>query len=175
MVVRDIKSKHFDHTIGRTAWLLFTGLTYLLALAAIILLVSRTLTWGQHTLDDLRYGYPRINSTTGYAFKGDSSERPTLTLALNLHGQVQVLVFPASDIERMYRLEGPYLFGDSGKEVPNIEMRDVNQDNMQDLILTVMGEAVVYLNQDGNFRLITPHEREMLMKNEQSFTLMSDL
>jgi hypothetical protein len=130
--------------------------TYLLAFLAISVFVGRMFTGVQAVLADMRYGDPHLTMASGYAFVGDSPEAPTLALALNLDGQVHILVIPASDMDRLTRLEGPYLFGDAGREVPHIELRDLNDDGRNDLVLSVVGEQVIYLNRvDGNFRLMT--------------------
>ncbi|NJN67432.1 MAG: hypothetical protein HC884_12330 [Chloroflexaceae bacterium] len=141
--------------------------TYLLVFLASSVFVGRLLTGVQAVLADMRYGNPHLTTTSGYAFLGDRPEAPTLVVALNLDGQVHILVIPASDMNRLTRLEGPYLFGDSGREVPHIELRDMNDDERNDLVLSVVGEQVIYLNRvDGNFGLMTAAERQKMLESQ---------
>jgi hypothetical protein len=142
-----------------------------LVTAALVLLALSTLTWNvgmwtRQAFADLRYGQPHLTSTSGQAFLGDQTERPTVVLALNLDGQIHLLVLPASDPSRLEQLDGPYLFGDEGDKVPRVELRDGNRDGQNDLVLEVKGERVWYLNQeDGHFRLMTTEEWQQ-MRNE---------
>lgn len=45
--------------------------------------------------------------------------------------------------------DSPALFGDEGAEVPWVELRDVNRDGRNDLVLAVMGEQVGRVSMGG--------------------------
>jgi hypothetical protein len=144
---------------------LITLLTYILAALAVSVLVNHTLNWGTRTLDDIRYGFPRNNQVSGVVGHGDSEDTPTHLIALNLDGQVSLLEIPGGDPEQVRVLAGPYLFGNDGAyEVPRLTLRDMDGDGLADVILTVRGEMIVYVNKDGTFRLPTAAERATLEK-----------
>lgn len=143
--------------------LLVTLVTYVLAALAVYVLVSHALTWGERAFDDLRYGFPRSDQVSGIVGHGDSEDAPTHLIALNLNGQVSVLEIPGGDTSQVRTLTGPYLFGDDGAyEVPRLTLRDMDRDGLKDVIMTIRGEMIVYVNKDGAFRLPTAEERTVL-------------
>lgn len=142
---------------------LLTAGAYLLALLAAALLLVRGAEWAQGRLDDLRYGSPRTVHLTGVVGNGDSAAQPTHIIGLNLNGQISVLVAPAGDTSRIAALPGPYVIGRGGDTaVPLLELADLTGDGAADLLLTVRGETIVYVNHDGTFALITAEERARL-------------
>jgi hypothetical protein len=149
-----------------SSWLA-TALIYLLALVLGYLLLSPVFTWGQRRLDDLRYGFPRATQLAGLVGHGEESGEPTYLMALNLHGQVSILEVPGGDTEKLRALPGPYLVGaDGAYVVPHLALEDVTGDGQPDLLLRVRDEIVVYVNENGSFRLITPAERARLAPPE---------
>jgi len=140
-----------------------TAAVYVLALFATALLLGRGAEWAQGWLDDLRYGYPRTVHLEGLVGNGDGAGAPTRFIGLNLNGQISVLVLPAGDASRTQVLQGPYVIGRGGdREVPLLNLADLSGDGAPDLLLTVRGETVVYINHDGTLSLITPEERARL-------------
>jgi hypothetical protein len=136
--------------------------TYILALVALIVLAQHATAWGQARLDDLRYGMPRTVHLAGVV-GGDSAGAPTRFVGLNLDGQISIMVMPAGDSSKLAALPGPYVIGRGGAEaVPHLELADLTGDGQADLLLTVRGETVVYVNHEGTFALITPEERARL-------------
>lgn len=154
----------------RTAWVLWLRrgvpvLAYVLALVALGLVMQWTLTQGQRMLDDMRYGMPRQVSAVAYVGQGDERLHPTVIEAFNINGQISVLVVPGGDVAAAQWLDGPYLVGSAGQyAVPHITLRDVNNDTHPDLLVVVHDEAVVYINEQGAFRLTTPDERAQLQE-----------
>jgi hypothetical protein len=141
---------------------LLTASTYILALAAMIVLLQHATAWGQARMDDLRYGSPRTVHLSGVV-GGDSAAAPTRFVGLNLDGQISILVIPAGDTGRLAALPGPYVIGRGGAEaVPHLELADLTGDGQAELLLTVRGETVVYVNHEGTFALITQEERARL-------------
>lgn len=142
---------------------LLTAAAYLLALFAAALLLTRGAEWAQGRLDDARYGWPRTVHLSGVVGGGDSPSQPTRFIGLNLDGQISVLVAPAGDTSRLSALPGPYVIGRGGDAaVPLLALDDLTGDGAPDLLLTLRGETVVYVNHDGTFALITPDERAQL-------------
>jgi hypothetical protein len=145
-----------------TTSLLSAG-TYALALIALVVLAQHLGAWAQLRIDDVRYGTPRTVQASGVVGGGDSPAAPTRFIGLNLGGQTSVLVLPAGDTSRTVALQGPYVIGQDGAAaVPLLALADVNGDGGADLLLTIRGETVVYLNHDGTFALITAEERAQL-------------
>jgi hypothetical protein len=149
----------------RAASLLLTFLAYTLALLALAVLIQTELNWAQRRLDDWRYGFPRTTSLDAFVGHGEAQALPTHLRAVNLHGQVVVVEFPGSDAARTAVLSGPQLVGrDAVYVVPKLALRDMNDDGHVDLLLTLKGETVVYLNQDGAFQLPSPEEIATLQR-----------
>ena len=143
-------------------WLVQAGV-YVLALLALTLVVSRGMGWAQRSLDDLRYGMPRTVHLADAVGGGDSEAAPTRFIALNIDGQVSVLVAPGGDMSRLATLPGPYVIGDHGSAaVPLLSLDDLTGDGAPDLLVTIRGETVVYGNNAGSFALLTPEERARL-------------
>jgi hypothetical protein len=144
------------------AWLLQAFL-YATVLLTLTLAVNRGMGWAQRSLDDLRYGMPRTVHLAEVVGGGDSMAAPTRFIALNIDGQVSVLVLPGGDASRLVTLPGPYVIGDHGSAaVPLLALADLTGDGAPDLLLTIRGETIVYGNHDGTFALLTLEERARL-------------
>jgi hypothetical protein len=140
-----------------------TALVYVLLLILGYLLLTPVIGWGQRRLDDLRYGFPRATQIDGFVGHGEEGGMPTHLIALNLHRQVSILEIPGADVGNVRVLAGPYLVGADGETVaPRLALQDMNGDGHADLLLQVREEIVVYINDNGSFRLITPAERARL-------------
>jgi hypothetical protein len=95
---------------------------------------------------------------------GEVNGEPTHLMALNLRGQVSIFEIPGGDPGKLQVLPGPYLVGaDASYVVPQLSLQDMNGDGQPDLLLQVRGEVVIYVNENGRFRLITPAERARLV------------
>lgn len=131
------------------------------------LLLSPLMQWSQRRLDDARYGTPRTTQLDGFVGHAETSGDPTHLIALNLRGQISIMEFPGGDPAQVKAISGPYLVGADGAEaVPLLALQDVNGDGAQDLLLQVRAEVVVYVNDNGGFRLMTPAERAKLAPAE---------
>jgi hypothetical protein len=147
---------------NRLAWV-FQVSIYVIAFVTLALALSRGMEWSRRTLDDLRYGMPRTVHLTGVVGGGDTAAHPTRFIGLNLDGHVSVLVAPAGDTSRMAFLPGPYVIGNDGQAAtPLLSLADLTGDGAPDLLLTIRGEMIVYVNHDGTFALLTPEERAQL-------------
>ena len=142
-------------------------LAYVLLLVLGYLLLTPAFTWSQRQLDDIRYGFPRTTQFTAFVGHNEHNGDPTQFIALNLNGQISILELPGGDTTQTRALEGPYLVGADGPyAVPHLAIRDVNGDGATDLLLQIRQEVIVYINEDGHFRLMTPFERSQLSSPE---------
>ena len=143
------------------------ALTYLLLLVLGYFLLTPVFDWGQRRLDDMRYGFPRATHLDGFVGHGEAEDQPTHLIALNLRGQISLLEIPGGDAAKVQALAGPYLIGADGQYVvPYLSLADANDDGQPDLLLQVREELIVYMNENGTFRLITPEERARLASPE---------
>src|SRR5260370_37756509 len=62
--------------------------------------VTQVIAWGNGVLDLFHYGNPRTYQTDQVVGQGDSALHPSHFVAMNLHGQVVILDFPAGDPAR---------------------------------------------------------------------------
>lgn len=144
-----------------------TALAYMLLLVLGYFLLTPVFAWGQRRLDDLRYGLPRTTQLDSFVGHNEAGGEPTHLIAINLHRQISVLELPGGDASQVQVLAGPYLVGGDGDYVvPHIALDDVNGDGNVDLLLQMREEVVVYVNENGAFRLITPAERAQLATAE---------
>lgn len=140
-----------------------TVLAYVLLLVLGYLLLTPVLGWGQRRLDDLRYGFPRSTQVDGFVGHGEQNGVPTHLMALNIRGQISILELPGGDASKVRTIQGPYLVGADGPyAVPMLTLQDVTDDGNVDLLVQVRNEVVVYVNENGAFRLMTPTERAQL-------------
>lgn len=146
------------------------GVTFVLAALAIYVLVGAVVDWGRIRLDDLRYGRPRTTHLEGYVgHAGEVAGRPTRFIGLNIDRQVMVLELPGGDSTQLRSIPGPYLFGADEDLTPVLlSLRDMDGDGLEDLIVNVRNEQIVYLNRDGGFRLPTPDEQSRLVQEHET-------
>ena len=132
----------------------------LLALAALALMANSLVAWTQTKLDDVRYGRPRTTSLSGFVGHNETGGVPSQFVAMNVNRRVIVFELPGGDSAQTRTLTGPYLFGANEDLTPvRLRLALVNDDQASDLIVSVKNEEIVYINENNNFRLITPEER----------------
>jgi len=143
-------------TASRTPYLL----TLFLCVIAIVLVANSLISWGQIKLDDMRYGRPRTMHLAGIVGHEEGSSLPTQFVAMNLNRRVVVLEIPGGDVAKTRTLTGPYLFGANEDLTPvRLRLQHVNTDQQTDLVVSVKDEEIVYINENGSFRLINDGER----------------
>ncbi len=135
----------------------------MLATLALIAVLSIVTTWFATTLDDLRYGRPRTFQVDAYVGHNESQGMPSHFLAVNLHGRIEIIELPgvAASHARIYI--GPQLYGADADLIPvTLSFIDVNSDHKPDMVITFQGTQVVFINDQGGFRPLSPAEREGL-------------
>ena len=135
-------------------------LTLLLCGAALVLVANSLLSWGHIRLDDLHYGRPRTMQLSAVVGHNDGSGTPTQLIAMNLNWRVVVIEIPGGDITKTRTMAGPYLFGANEDLTPvTLRLAYVNADREPDLIVSAKREEIIYINENGSFRLINDAER----------------
>lgn len=144
---------------GSPSWMLRL---LLIAAAGLVLIVGVTwlVDWARVRLDDVRYGRPRTTQLTAFVGHGDGDGVPTNLMAVNLNRRITIVEIPGGDATKIRTIAGPYLVGkDEDLTVATMRLVDVNGDGHLDLLLRVKQEEVVYINDKGEFRLMTRAER----------------
>jgi hypothetical protein len=135
-------------------------LTVLLCAVALAMVANSLYTWTQVKLDDLRYGRPRMMQLAAVVGHEDSGSNPTQFIAMNLNRRVVVLEIPGGDVSKTRTMTGPYLFGANEDLTPvKLRLSYVNQDRELDLIVSAKAEEIIYINENGSYRLINDGER----------------
>jgi len=132
----------------------------LLSAIALYFVLSGVVQWGLQRYDDVRYGTTRTFHTDAVIGIEDSVLNPTHFVAMNLNRQVVIMQIPGGDTGKTRVINGPYLFGADEDRTPVLlDFRDVNGDQLTDMIVNVKNEALVYLNRGDRLGLMSPEER----------------
>ena len=143
-------------TTSRSPYLL----TLCLCVIAVVVVANSLITWGRVKMDDMRYGRPRTTHLSGYVGHDDGNGTPTQFVAMNLNRRVVVFEIPGGDVSKTRTLTGPYLFGANEDLTPvHLRFAYVNADRTTDLVVSVKDEEIIYINENGSFRLINDAER----------------
>jgi hypothetical protein len=145
-----------SRTATRTPYIL----TIILCVVVLALASDSLLAWGQTKLDDMRYGRPRTTHLAAFVGHNDGEGISTQLIAVNLNRRITIFEIPGGDVSQTRALSGPYLFGANEDLTPiGLRLADINDDKAPDLVVSVKNEEIIYINEDDNFRLITPEER----------------
>ena len=140
-------------------------LTAVLALAAILALGAVGMVRLRALRDDLRYGWPRTTHLDAFLGHQEGRGVPTHLTAMNLHRRLVLIEFPGGDASAPKVQVGPYLFGAQSDATPvRMELRDMDGDGAQDVVLDIDNEWLVYLNRDGGLRLPTDDEQRRMVQ-----------
>ena len=127
------------------------------------LLFGAVSTWWQSTVDGWQYGYPRTSQTDAVVGHDDSPANPSHFIAINLHSHIEVIEFPGGDVThaRVYVIST--LIGSGQDLVPvTLSFKDVTGNGKLDMIVSVGGTIVVFINENGQFRPLKPGEQVTL-------------
>jgi hypothetical protein len=142
--------------------------TGLLALLAIYAIMGNVVGWGREQYDTIRYGATRTFHTDAVVGHEDGAGTPSHFVAMNLNRQVVIYQIPGGDVAKTRVITGPYLFGAGEDKTPVLlQFQDVNGDQLQDMIVNIKNEAIIFMNRDGQFQAITPEERSQLVQTGQ--------
>ncbi|HXR66947.1 MAG TPA: hypothetical protein VN729_13525 [Ktedonobacteraceae bacterium] len=87
-------------------------------------------------------------------------------MALNYHGQIEVIEFPGGDPTHARVFLGPQLFGSNSDLAPaTLRFIDLNGDGKPDMVIEVQGSQIVFLNDQGSFRPLKPNEQNQIMQH----------
>src|SRR6266566_1624302 len=135
----------------------FTLIVGMLAMGALLAIVNAAIGWVQAKQLDWTYGYPRTFQTDAVVgHEHDSATHPSHFIALNLHGQVEVIELPAGDPAHVHLYLGPSVTDES---LPvTLSFADVDHDGTPDLVIHVGQSVMVLLNNghDDQFHASTP-------------------
>ncbi len=136
----------------KTHWLLFLGLGMLVMVFVWVGLSQLASWWNNHQLDS-QYGFPRTYQTDQSVGFNDS-QTPSHFIALNLDGQTQVIVCPASNCTKAIVYPVVKLFGDSAASIPvTLSFQDIAHTGKLAMIVHVGDQQIIYLNDGTQFKL----------------------
>lgn len=98
---------------------LLPGMAVGMVLAVVLVLLAQLLMgWLGNTWNDLHYGNPRTFQIDAVVGHEDSVAHPSHFIALNLHGQIDIVEFPAGKVSQARVYVGPQLSGPKAALVP---------------------------------------------------------
>jgi hypothetical protein len=131
----------------------------MIAMLALWMLLTSAIAWWNTTMDDLHYGRPRTFQMDAVVGHNDSSSNPSHFIALNLHGHIEIIEFPGQDASKARIYSGPQLYGAGSDLVPvTLSFVDVTGDHQPDMVVHFQNTQIVYINNQGSFRLARPDE-----------------
>ena len=155
-----------DMLKGKVHWLLPVGIG-MIAMLVLWELGSLVLAWGLARYDDLHYGIPRTYQTDAVVgHGGDSIQRPSHFIAVNLNRQAIVVEFPAGSQAGALSYVVPYyILGPGGDLTPiTLEFRDVTGDSKPDMVIHMhlpsQDQTYVFVNAGTKFR--APTAKDMI-------------
>ncbi len=137
--------------------LLWLGVGMLLMLGLWQGLTALGTGWSLHQ-DDVTYGRPRTAQYDVVVGHHDSVEHKTHLIVLNLDARVVIIEIQGGDPSQSRIYRGPQLYGQQADLYPmTLSFQDVDGDGKVDMIVTVQGTQIIYLNQNGQFVLQPSH------------------
>lgn len=136
-----------------------------IVLVALLAVLALGGDWIRLRIDDIRYGQPRTTHLTAFVGHADGDGVPTHFIAVNMNRRITIIELPGSDPTKARVITGPYLVGKDEDLTPaTMRVLDANADGHGDLLVRVKNEEVVYINDKGEFRLMTRGERPTVEK-----------
>ena len=134
----------------RRIWLpvLVGMLAAMLMLSAAQLVIS----WTATALDDLHYGRPRTYQVDAVVGHQDSAASPSHFLALNLHGRIQIIEWPAGDATHVHVYVGPQLLATGGDLAPvTLSFSDPSRGPV-DMLVHIEQSTLIFHNNGQTFQ-----------------------
>lgn len=133
-------------------------------------MLSVAVSWGQTTLNDLRYGRPRTYQVDRFVGHNEAAGIPSHFMAINLNRRIEIIEFPGGDATKARVYLGPQLFGPGDELAPvTLSFADVNGDRKPDMIIRFQDSEIVFLNDQGSFRPLRPDERPQVERYLQRY------
>jgi len=127
------------------------GIGMVIAVIA-VMLGQLLLGWIGTTWNDLHYGYPRTYQVDTVVGQGDSATHPSHFIALNLHGQIEIIDLPAGDASHAQIYLGQHLYGQSPDLVPvTLQFVESQHPHQPDMVVRFQGQQIVFHNAQGSF------------------------
>ncbi len=140
----------------RLHWLVPVGVG-MVATVLLVFLLSGLLNWWNTTQDDWHYGRPRTAQYDVKVGHNDSAQHPSHFIALNLNRHIEIIEFPGGDPTKAKVYLGPTLVGDRDDLLPvTLEFKALKSDGKLDMIVHVGDNKVVFINANGQFRVVQP-------------------
>ena len=137
------------HASGSLATIVGLGMCLMLLL---ILAGQWFAGWAQLTFDDWRYGWPRTFQTDLFVGQ-ETTGQPSHFLAINNHGQVEVIEFPGNDPTHARLFLGPHLTGVHADLVPaTLRFLDPHHTHHPDMLVQSGSISLLFLNRQGTFQ-----------------------
>lgn len=136
-----------------------------MAFVLLLVGVTQAFIWGNNVLNGLCYGYPRSFQVDAVVGHNDSPSAPSHFLAINLHGQVEVVEWPGGNASHARVYLGPQLFG-PGSDLEPVTLRFVNLtgNHLPDMVIAVQDSQIVLINDQGSFRPMKPEEQGPILQ-----------
>jgi hypothetical protein len=138
-------------------WLFYVGVGMIASLV-LWMAGSTALAWGRQVSDNLTYGNPRTYQTDAVVGHGDSAQKPSHFMAMNLNRQAVIVEFKGGDPSKAAVYVAPiYITGNGGDQAPvTLEFRDVTNDGKPDMIVHIhlpnQDQVYVFVNTGTGFR-----------------------
>ena len=134
----------------------------MVVMAGLVLLFTTLGNIWQGWLDTWHYGYPRTFQTDAIVgHNHDSATRPSHFVAVNLHGAIVVVEYPAGDTTHAMIYDGPTLYGAGADTTPvTLTFKDVTGDGAPDMIIHAGTTLAGFVNDQANnrFRPLQPSD-----------------
>lgn len=125
---------------------------------------AKIMNWSRNEINAIQYGYPRTFQIDVVVGQGDSVQHPSHFIAINLHGRVTIIDFPAGDPSRAWKMVSSSIPGpDADLAVVILRFIDVNHNGMPDMIVEGGGIQSILINDGKTFRPPTSAEETQLM------------
>jgi len=176
--VLDLEEKHIPrrrpvtpaqpmHTKPRFHPLFFIGIGTLVTL---LLWVGATqlMAWGTNEYNAIVYGSPRTFQIDAVVGQDDNAQHESHFLAINLHGVVTILDFPAGDPSHVrelasFSVPGPH----ADQAVAILRFIDFAQNGRPAMLITIDRIQSILVNDGKTFRQPTPTEQQQMFQELQ--------
>jgi hypothetical protein len=121
----------------------------------LILAGQSFVSWAHLTLDDWQYGRPRTFQMDAFVGQ-EQAGQPSHFLAINNHGQVEIIDLPGNDPAHARLFLGPHLTGVNADLIPvTLRFLDPQHTHRPDMVVQCGTISVLFRNQQGTFQVDT--------------------